>query len=418
MKKIVQNTAPRQGAVKQLVLEMPELVQTELHALVVGAGMMVLGKMLEAERTDLCGPRYTHASTRTASRAGTAPGELALGGRRVAVRRPRVRAVGGDEVALKTWEAFAQEDALMQRAVEQMVIGVSTRKYERSLEPIDVKTRGVSKSAVSRRFVAMTQSKLDEMLNTDLSKFDLAVLMIDGIHIGDHVVPVALGIDVDGKKHVLGLHEGATENSVACTALLASLAERGMRTDRSTFVAIDGGKGLRKAVVDVFGKRAVIQRCQLHKRRNVTEHLPESLRKRIDTAMAQAYRLGDVDKAKKLLMNTARMLEGKHPSAAASLREGLDETLTVMRFHLPAALVRTLSSTNPIENIQGGIRRVCRRVTTWNGGSMILRWVGAALVEHARGFRRLRGHAGMPKLVAALRALDAATGVAQHVKAA
>jgi transposase-like protein len=326
--------------------------------------------------------------------------------------------VDGHEVPLATWDAFDNDDALNKRAVEQMVIGVSTRKYRRSLEVVDVKTRGTSKSAVSRRFVAMTQAKLDDMLKADLKHIDLAVLMIDGIHVDAHVVLVALGIDTDGKKHVLGFHEGATENANACKTLLANLSERGMRTDRSIFVAIDGSKALRKAVGDVFGDRAVVQRCQLHKRRNVADHLPDAMRKRIDTAMAEAYRSKDPKKAKKLLQNLARVLEVKHPSAAASLREGIDETLTIMAFKLDPALVRCLSTTNPIENIQGGIRRVCRRVTTWRGGSMILRWVGAALIEHGRGFRRLRGHAGMTKLVAALRARDSNGGVAQHVRAA
>lgn len=417
MRKIVQQRVEDQR-VMQLVMDVPEIVGRGLHEMVVSAGLSVLARMLEAERERLCGPRYVHSSMRTASRAGNVAGELRLGGRRVSLLRPRVRGVDGHEVQLATWDAFANDDALNQRAVEQMVIGVSTRKYVRSLEEVDVKTRGTSKSAVSRRFVAMTQAKLDEMMKADLKNIDLAALMIDGIHVDAHVILVALGIDAEGKKHVLGFHEGATENATACKALLANLSERGMRTDRSIFVAIDGSTALRRAVRDVFGDRAVVQRCQLHKRRNVADHLPESMRKRIDTAMAQAYRCKDPEKAKKLLQNLARVLEVKHPSAATSLREGLDETLTIMAFKLPAALVRTFSTTNPIENIQGGIRRVCRRVTTWRGGAMILRWVGAALIEHGRGFRRLRGHAGMAKLVAALRARDGKSGVAQHARAA
>ena len=245
------------------------------------------------------------------------------------------------------------------------------------------------------------------MLAADLSKLDLAVLMIDGIHIDEHVVLVALGIDVKGRKHVLGLHEGATENATAATTLLTNLRERGMKTDVRLLVVVDGAKALHKAVTDVFGENAVIQRCQVHKRRNVTEHLPEAMRERIDRAMAQAYGAGSVDKAKRQLKNIANVLECDHPSAAASLREGLDETLTVLRFGLSPALLKTLSTTNPIENIQGGLRRVCRRVSRWRGGSMILRWVGAALVEHSRGFRRLKGYVDMPKLLAALRPSEA-----------
>ena len=254
MKKITKKLEVRQG-VEQLVLEIPEIVGRELHELVVGAGMRVLAKMLEAERERLCGPRYAHSTTRKASRAGHAPGELALGGGRVRVSRPRVRGVDGNEVKLKTWETFAGDDVLNERAVEQMVIGVSTRKYERSLEEVDVdmKTRGTSKSSVSRRFVALTEAKLDEMMQADLKSIDLAVLMIDGIAIDNHVVLVALGIDVDGKKHVLGIHEGATENATACTTLLANLVERGVRTDTTILVVIRehdsalGWRGRRRA---------------------------------------------------------------------------------------------------------------------------------------------------------------------------
>ena len=417
MKKITKKSEVRQG-VQQLVLDIPEIIGRELHELVVGAGMSVLAKMLEAERENLCGPRYVHSTTRTASRGGHAKAELALGGRHVAVKRPRVIGANGREVKLKTWEHLAGEDALHERAVEQMVVGVSTRKYVRSLEPVDVKTRGTSKSSVSRRFVALTQARLDAMMEGDLKGIDLAVLMIDGIVFSDHVVLVALGIDVDGKKHVLGMHEGATENSSACTALLTNLRDRGMPTDRSILVVIDGGKALRKAVGDVFGKKAIVQRCQVHKARNVVEHLPDAMHANTKRVIRQAYKTKEIDRARRQLENLARALEADHPSAAASVLEGLDETLTIKKFNLPEALTRTLSSTNAIENINGGIRHVCKRVRRWKGGTMILRWVGAALVEHSRGFRRLRGHAGMRALVAALRALDVTEGVAQHRKAA
>jgi putative transposase len=401
--KKINQSRPVDQRVHQLVLNVPEFVGHGLHELVVGAGLTVLSGLLEQERTQHAGERYAHSSERKAGRAGHVRGELMLGGRRVAVQRPRVRSVDGHEIPLETWQRFSCEDPLDERAVEQMVIGVSTRKYARSLEAVDADTRGDSKSAVSRRFVALTQKKLDAMLCSDLSALNLAVLMLDGIHIDEHVVLVALGIDVEGNKHILGLHEGATENATACTALLTGLRDRGLKTDVRILAVIDGAKALRKAVMDVFGANALIQRCQLHKRRNVLDHLPEEKRARIDAAMAQAYRASTVEKAKRQLKNIASVLQAEHPSAAASLQEGLEETLTVLSFGLPPALLRTLATTNPIENIQGGIRRVCRRVTRWRGGTMILRWVGAALVEHARGFRRLKGHAGMATLLKALR---------------
>jgi len=293
--------------------------------------------------------------------------------------------------------------------VEQMLVGVATRQYARSLEPMPagVKTRGTSKSAVSRRFVAATEARLSEWLTRSLEPLRLAALMLDGIVCGEHTVLVALGIDESGVKHVLGLWEGATENGAACTALLSNLVERGLPTDRTILVVIDGGKGMAKAVRAVFGKRAMIQRCQVHKRRNVLDQLPKRLHASIRAALAAAYRTRDYDRAVRLLNNLARRLNHECPGAAASLREGLEETLTILQFKLTDALERTLATTNPIENLNGLIRNRTRNVRRWESGTMVLRWVAAAMDDAAKGFRRLKGHAGMPKLVAALRARDA-----------
>jgi transposase-like protein len=243
-------------------------------------------------------------------------------------------------------------------------------------------------------------------MTASLSHLTLAVLMLDALVCGESTVIVALGIDEKGTKHVLGITEGATENTSACAALLSNLIERGLPSDRSLLVVIDGSKAMAKAVRNAFGKRAMIQRCQVHKRRNVLDKLPERLRSSIGAAMTQAYRTRDYNRALKLLTNIARRLEHECPGAAASLREGLAETLTVIAFKLPESLERTLATTNPIENLNGLIRARTRNVRQWNGGTMVLRWVSAALADAARGFRRLKGHTGMPQLVAALRAND------------
>jgi transposase-like protein len=374
--------------------------------------MKAVEGLLEQERSELCGPRYEHDARRAAWRAGHAPSELAMGGRRVSMPRPRVRTKKG-EVPLPSWERFAKEDPLSRRAVEQVLVGVSTRKYARSLEPVPVgmRTRGTSRSAVSRRFVAATAEHLEQMARQNLSQIDLVALVIDGLHVGDHVILVALGIDSAGNKHVLGLYEGATENATACKGLLADLAARGMPTERSVLVVIDGSKALHSAVRAVFGPRAIVQRCQVHKRWNVEDHLPESLKGTIGRAITTAYRSRDPKRAERILVGLARQLEREHPQAAASLREGLEETLTVMRFGLPDWLERALSTTNTIENLNGSIRRVTRNVKRWDDGTMALRWVAASLTEAQKGFRKLRGHKGMPKLVAALRAHDAALGI-------
>jgi transposase-like protein len=300
-------------------------------------------------------------------------------------------------------------DPLSERAVEQMVLGVSTRRYARSLEPLPptATVRGISKSAVSERFVYGTERKLAGLMSRELGKLSFSALFIDGVHFGEHVVLAAVGVDEHGEKHVLGLREGATENAAACKALLADLIERGLDPEHSLLVVIDGAKALHKAVVEVFGARALIQRCREHKKRNVSDALPERLRASVRTTMNQAYATHDAQRARRLLDNLARRLEDQHPGAAASLREGLDETLTVMRLSLPDSLDRVLSSTNLIENLFSRVRDIGRRVRRWQSGTMVLRWGAAGVLEAERRFRKITGYRAMPTLVAALRAHDA-----------
>ena len=239
--------------------------------------------------------------------------------------------------------------------------------------------------------------------------------MIDGVRFADHVVLAAVGLDISGRKQVLGLREGATENAASCKALLSDLVERGLPTDRTLLFVIDGAKALHRAVTDIFGERALIQRCRQHKKRNVTEALPERMRSSVLSAMSQAYAMRDPKRARRLLENLARRLERDHPGAAASLREGLEETLTVMRLALPESLERVLSSTNLIENLFSRVREIARRVKRWQGGGMILRWTAAGVLEAERSFRKVAGYRALPKLVAALRAHDAAMDRARRL---
>lgn len=414
MKKTARNEDARQEGrtLKQLLLPMLETLaaaRATLLDLVFQIGFTGVMKLLEQERDALCGARYKHDPERTASRAGTTPGELALGGRRVSVKRPRVRSKDGKEIPLETWEALSSQDPLMGRALEQVLVGVSMRKYGRSLEPLppQIESRGTSKSAVSRRFIEATTDALAALMNRSIAELDIRALMLDGIVVGAHTIIVALGIDGQANKHVLGLCEGATENAEVCKSLLTNLVDRGLPTDRTLLAVIDGSKALAKALRDVFGKRVLIQRCQVHKKRNVLEHLPERERQSIGAAISFAYRCRNAERATRLLTNLASRLEKKHPGAAASLREGLDETLTVLRFDLPDALEKTLCTTNAIENLNATIRRVSHNVKRWNDGMMALRWLAASLGEAEKGFRRLKGHHGMPKLIEALRVNDA-----------
>jgi len=412
MRKIGKEREKAQSAAGQLRFPFHGLARQALWDTVVLSGFGFVQDELEAERTALCGRRYAHQEQRQAVRSGHVPSSLVLGGRGVEIRRPRARSSDGHELRLPSWQAWSSHDPLDERAFEQMVLGVSTRRYARSLEPLpqEVEVHGISKSAISERFVIGTQRRLAELMRRDLKGLKLVVLLIDGVHFAEHVVLAAVGIDVDGVKHPLGLREGATENASACKALLEDLIERGLDPNRAILVVIDGAKALRRAVLDTFGERALIQRCQAHKKRNVTDSLPERMRASVRAAINQAYASRDPQRARRLLENLAHKLESAHPGAAASLREGVDETLTVMSLHLSEALERVLSSTNLIENLFSRVREIARRVKRWQGGTMILRWTAAGVLEAERHFRKVAGYRALPRLAAALRAREVALG--------
>ena len=402
MKKKVRKEEKRKAPQLRLV----DVVRRGLFEVIYDAGRQALEELLEEERARLCGSTaYERSSERGCYRAGSSPSQLVLGGRKVSVRRPRVRDEDG-EVSLPAWQDMASEDPLTERIREQLMVGVSTRNYARSLEtlPEDASSRSTSKSAVSRRFVSMTTMQLEAWMKRSLSELDLTIVFIDGIHIEDHVVLVALGVDTRGYKHVLGLWEGSTENAVVAKSLCEDLVERGLRPDRQMLFVLDGGKGLRRAVSDVFGKQTRVQRCQVHKLRNVLGHLPKELHAAVRERMRAAYKHGvSAATAKRILTQLAHSLEEEHPSAARSLFEGLEETLTVKNLKLSKALERTCRSTNLIENLNGRIRELTRRVKRWRGGRMVLRWTVAALEEAAKGFRRVRGYQDLPRLVESLK---------------
>lgn len=377
-----------------------------LREVMLSAGTDVLMAMLEEDRAALCGAKHKQWEERENYRHGYDTGPLVLGGRKVVVRKPRVRSIGGDEeIELPTWRQYCDEDPLTERAIEQMLVGVSTREYERSLEPLPegLESQGTSRSSVSRRFVARTSAQVDAFLARPLKDVDYPVMMIDGTGLGDHLMLVAMGIDSKGEKHVLGLREGTTESEGVCRSLLQDLIERGLEAERARLFVIDGGKGIRKAIRDVFGAWALVQRCQEHKRRNVVDHLPKGKRARVSKAMRDAWNSESEAEARRLLRQLARDLEPAHPGAAASLREGLDETLTVLLLGVKGSLARTLVTTNPIENLQGLLKKVVRNVKRWRGGSMALRWAVTGLMEAEKRFRRIKGYREMPQLLTALR---------------
>ncbi|MEQ1896942.1 MAG: transposase [Vicinamibacterales bacterium] len=267
-----------------------------------------------------------------------------------------------------------------------------------------------------RRFVAKTTAQLRAWQSASLDGLDLVALLVDGVHIGEHCLIVALGIAADGQTHALGLWEGATENAAVCQSLLANLHSRGLRTDRSVLVILDGALALHKAVHAVFGEAALIQRCQVHKLRNILDHVPGRHRSGVQAVVRRAYQATDLKLATRLLTDLAKRLDTVHPSAAGRVREGLEETLTVLSLHLSARLQRSLATTNAAESLLSRTRHVKRNVKRWCGGQVMLRWVAAGVLEAVKGFRRLKGHADMPRLVAALRARDQRLGLAFSVE--
>ncbi len=406
MSKVSKETREALEQVLPLSSVLEVVVREELRDFVISQGMASLTNILEEERTALCGAAYGREG-KSARRAGSSPGTLVLGGRKVSVSRPRVRDDFG-EVMLESYRHFSQTDALADRALEQMVVGVSTRRYERSLEdvPEELGSSSTSKSAVSRRFVAATQKQLSDYLRAPIDDKDIECVMLDGIHFGDHVVVIALGIDSAGKKHVLGFWEGSTENAAVCTSLLNNLIERGLSSQSSMLFVIDGGKGLRSAIRNIFGERALVQRCQIHKIKNVLGHLPKSMQPSTRQAMREAYDSKSHDTAKRKLKSLAHGLSDEHPGASASLLEGLDETITIKKMELSKNLELSLATTNAIESLNSTIRHQTRRVKRWKNGKMILRWVTSAVIEAEKKFRSVRGYRGMPKLVAYLRSHD------------
>jgi putative transposase len=388
------------------VAELASAAREGLLALAVGTGIGVLGELLAADVDRLVGPKGRHNPDRAAVRHGTQPGRLTLGGRRVGVNRPRVRtADGARELPLPTWEAFSGSELLDQLTLERMLAKLSCRRYAVGLEPVgshvEQASSSTSKSAVSRRFVAATEHALARLLTADLSGLDLVALMIDGVRIAEHCCVVALGITLDGTKVPLGLAEGATENATVVRDLLADLRDRGLEVSRPTLVVIDGAKALRRAVDDVFD-HPLIQRCQLHKLRNVTDRLPDALASTVAKRMRRAYHHTDALLAEADLQALARDLDRSHPGAAASLREGLAETLTISRLGVPPTLARTLRSTNSIESMIAICRDHAANVKRWRDGQMVLRWVAAGMDQTRQQFRRVNGHLHLPTLRLAL----------------
>jgi len=381
-------------------------VQGGLDELLRVMGLEVALQLLEREAEQLAGKKGKHCKERTAYRHGTEQTRIVMGGAKVPLTRPRVRTKSGQEVSLETLRLLQQEDQLNQRILTQLLMGVSCRKYGRTVEAPN--PCAVSKSSVSRRFTAAMKQEVERFFQRRLED-NYPAIMLDGLAVGDYTMMVAMGIKSDGTKRILGLCEGATENSAVVKSLLQNLLERGLNPDEPRVFVIDGGKALKKAINDMFGARALTQRCQVHKKRNVLDHLPESEKSSVSLEMTLAYREHEYKKAKAKLEFLANRLEYRYPSAAASLREGMEETLTIHRLGIGGLLRETLQSTNALESANSLCRQTIRRATNIQDGTMAIRHVTAGFLEAERHFHRIRGYRDIPNLIAAIRRLTSPT---------
>lgn len=412
-------TAPQvataDGAAKR---DLPEAVQEALGdlagaakegllALSVGVGLGVVHELMEAEVTEVCGPKGKNDPERSAVRHGHEDGKVTLGGRRAPVSRPRMRSVPEEqELALATYGHFADRDPLTDLVFERIMAGASARSYERAGEPVgeevEEESSATSKSAVSRAFVEKTRAALGELMSRRLEDARLAALMVDGLELAERTHVVALGITTEGVKVPLGLWEGSTENATVARSLLADLVDRGLDPEQGILFVIDGAKALVSAIRKVFGEGAPIQRCVRHKERNVLDHLDESEQQVIRGRLRSAWALDDHHTATQRLKVIARELDRSCPSAAASLREGLEETVTVQRLGASERLRHTLASTNPCESMIEVVRKTQGKVKRWKGGDMRMRWTAAGMLEAERQFRRIIGYRDLANLAVAV----------------
>lgn len=365
------------------------------------AGVLIMRTLLEEEVERLAGEKHKHNPDRQGLRWGKEESHVVFGGRKIPVERPRVRSVAGKEIPLERFRLF-QAGARMEEAVARQVIaGVSTRDYEDAINGV-TDGYGIRRSSVSRHWKAISQERLSEFMERPLGALNLVAVLIDGIEFKEALLVAALGIDATGKKHVLGIWQGTTENAELSKSLLQDLVRRGLSTVERFLFVLDGSKALAKAVRQVFGEKAEIQRCHVHKERNVLDHLPESRKRTVRMRLRAAWNMKDHEEARSELLRLTRYLKDLNPSAAKSLEEGLDETLTLHRLGVPESLRRSLRTTNSIESCFSSTRKYCRNVKHWREGSMTLRWAGTMMIEAERRFRRLKGFRSMPRLLVTL----------------
>lgn len=366
------------------------------------AGLLVMKALIDEEVEQLAGKRYEHQEDRDAHRWGAQESHLVFGGKKIPFKRPRVRSTDGGELSLERLRCFQSDGRLQQAAAKQVALGVSMRDYEKAVDEV-CEGYGIRKSSVSRQWKAISTEKLRELVERPLGDLDLVAILVDGVNFQDHLLAVSLGVSADGSKHLLGLWQGATENTQVVKELLGDMVRRGLDTDRRYLFVLDGSKALHKAVTSVFGKNALIQRCQCHKQRNVLSHLPKRYHFQVRSRLRIAWDMTSYPDAKQELEKLVEELEEINASAARSLEEGLEETLTLHRLGVSPSLRRSLRSTNLIESCFSMTKKFTRNVKNWKNGNMVLRWGGTMLLQAEKRFRRVKGFRSMPSLTASVR---------------
>ncbi len=403
----VEESAPETVSI-QLSLPIAEILAdmgSEVERIAGEVGLALMEATIASEVNQRVGERYRHNPDRSASRWGFQEGSVFFAGQKMAIKRPRIRDINGNEVPLKNYETFGS-DGRMQRAVAGRVLaGVSTRNYAESVKAFG-DGYGIDRSSVSRHWKAASPKNLKEFMERPLDELDLAVLMIDGTEYQGILLVVALGIDTTGKKHVLGFWEGATENTAVCDSLLDHLIERGFDPSQKYLFVLDGSKALRKSVTKRFGKDAIVHRCIEHKKRNILGHLSRKHHNIVKLKLRNAWNSKSYKEARRKLLAVADYLRELNESAARSLEEALEDTLTLHRLRIPEQLRRALRTTNTIESVFSSVEERIKNVKRWRSGSMVQRWAGTILLEKEKRFRRIKGCREMPTLMLSLRPVD------------
>ncbi len=411
VKQSIEKFDPRLFTTALTLPDLQEAVKGRFTSLCTALGIQTLITMMDQDVEAVAGPKGKHDPNRIAYRHGSQATSIPMGGQRLAIERPRMRSITtGQELPIPSYEAFANDDQLIEAALGRMLYGMSTRDYTYGIDDYSdvAESFGTSKSAVSRRFIKATEAEVKKVLGRRFDDKKIIVLLIDGIVLGDYTVIVAIGIGDDGEKHLMGVRVGSTENATVCRDLLTDLIDRGLQYQDGILAVIDGAKALRKALKEVFGQKVLVQRCQVHKMRNVLDYLPKYKREWMRRQLKKAWASSTAEEAIRKLRALATNLQAEYPDAAASLREGLEETVTILKLQVPELLRKSLRSTNIIESAFSMVAKNIKNVKNWKSGTMVQRWVSAALLDAERRANRIHGYRSMSILVAEIKRLTTA----------